>query len=266
MRRFLPSFRRSWSRPLLVTAAAASLLLPFSGGAPTIASAAAPIPTDGAIRPLQADGLTRLALIPGESEARYIMTIQTLGQAPKQAACSTRAVTGEIVLAPDGSVVSEMSKIVLDQRTLKCAAPLRDQQAQNLLQTAQHPMAEFVVKSAPGLSVPLPTGETAFQLVGDQSVRGLVRPNAYDTVASLTPEGMTGTARTTFKMSTFGIKAPSIGPLLQVSDDMIAEVDLKALIAPAAGAVAPAAVPAADPVGDPAPAEETGAPEEEAAP
>jgi hypothetical protein len=262
MRRYLSTLRRSWSRPVLVTAAAASLLLPFAGGAPTIVSAAAPIPAESTLRPLQAEGLTRLALIPGESEARYIMTIQTLGQAPKQAACTTRAVTGEIVLAADGSVISELSKIVLDQRTLKCAAPLRDQQAQNLLQTAQHPMAEFVVKSAPGLSVPLPTGETAFQLVGDQSVRGLVRPNAYDTVANLTPDGMVGTARTTFKMSTFGIKAPSIGPLLQVSDDMIAEVDLKALIGPATGAMAPAAVPATEG----APAEGAPAPEEEAAP
>jgi hypothetical protein len=41
---------------------------------------------------------------------------------------------------------------------------------------------------------------------------------------------------------------------------MIAEVDLKAMIAPAGGAVAPAAAPAAAPVEEPA------APEEEAAP
>lgn len=266
MRGFLTSLGRSRSgdetvragrttRAVLATAIAASLLLPFAGGAPTIVAAAAgPGVTESTVRPAQlTEGMTRLALIPGESEARYIMTITTLGQPPKQAACSTRAVTGEIVLAPDGSVVQELSKIALDQRTLKCAAPLRDAQAQNLLQTKDFPMAEFVIQSAPGLSTPLPTGDTAFQFVGNQSVKGQVRPTAYDTVANLTPEGMVGTARATLKMSQFGITPPSIGPLLQVSDDMIAEVDLKTTIA-SAMAGAPATDPsAADPAAAPAP-------------
>lgn len=223
-------------RAVLATAIAASLLLPFTGGNPTIAAAAGPGVTESAVRPAQlTEGMTRLALIPDENEARYIMTITTLGQPPKQAACTTRAVTGEIVMAADGSIVGELSKIVLDQRTLKCAAPLRDAQAQNLLQTKDHPFAEFAVQSSPGLGAPLPVGETAFQLVGTQSVKGEVRPAVYDTVATLTPEGMVGTARSTLQMSNFGIKPPSIGPLLQVSDDMIAEVDLKTTIA---GAVA----------------------------
>jgi len=249
-------------RAVLATAIAASLLLPFSGGAPTVASAAPPRLADSVVRPAQApDGLTRFSLIPGESEARYIMTIQTLGQPPKQAACATRSVTGEIVMAPDGAIVSEFSKIVVDQRTLKCAAPLRDAQAQTLLQTKDHPLAEFSMNSAPGLGMPLPAGETAFQLVGDQRVRGQVRPAAYDTLATVTPEGMVGTARSTLKMTNFGITPPSIGPLLQVSDDMIAEVDLKTALATAmAGApvIAPDAAPGTEPAAadPPAPAEE----------
>jgi hypothetical protein len=207
--------------------------------------------------------MTRLALIPGENEARYIMTITTLGQPPKQAACTTRSVTGEIVLAADGAVVTELSKIVVDQRTLKCAAPLRDQQAQNLLQTKDHPLAEFAVQSAPGLASPLPTGETAFQFVGQQTVKGTAQPAIYDTLATLTPEGMIGTARSTLKMTSFGITPPSIGPLLKVSDDMVAEVDLKTTIATAvAGSPAAPAEPAVEPAAaDPAvPAEGEDAP------
>ncbi|MCC7367759.1 MAG: YceI family protein [Chloroflexi bacterium] len=245
-------------RAVLATAIAASLLLPFAASGPTVAAAATgPGLAESTARPAQlAEGMTRLALIPGENEARYIMTITTLGQPPKQAACTTRAVTGEIVLAADGSVVQELSKISLDQRTLKCAAPLRDAQAQNLLQTKDFPMAEFIIQSAPGLPAPLPTGDTAFQLIGNQSVKGQVRPTAYDTVANLTPEGMIGTARTTLKMSQFGITPPSIGPLLQVSDDMIAEVDLKTTIASAV-----AGAPAADPsAADPSAADPSAAP------
>jgi polyisoprenoid-binding protein YceI len=258
---------RARSRAILTAAIAASLLLPFASNSATIAAAAAPLSPAATVRTAAAqDGLIHVALIPGESEARYIMTIQTLGQPPKQAACTTRSVTGEIVLNSDGSVVSELSKIVVDQRTLKCAAPLRDQQAQSLLQTAQHPLAEFMVKSTPGIGLPLPEGDAAFQLVGDQTVRGVTQPATYETQATFTPDMMVGKARTTLPMSSFGIKPPSIGPLLQVSDDMIAEVDIKAMIGggPAAGAPAPATDPAtaADPAagdvpaGEPTPAED----------
>jgi polyisoprenoid-binding protein YceI len=253
---------RTRSRAVLSAAIAASLLLPFAGSSATIASASAPLATAAAVRAESADGLLHIGLIPGESEARYIMTITTLGQPPKQAACATRAVTGEIVLNPDGSVVSELSKIVVDQRTLKCAAPLRDQQAQNLLQTAQHPLATFMITSTPGIGLPLPEGDAAFQLVGEQTVRGVTQPATYETTATFKPDMMTGKSRTTLPMSSFGIKPPSIGPLLQVSDEMIAEVDIKAMI----GTPTAAAIPATDPAANPVPAEGEGEPAADAAP
>jgi polyisoprenoid-binding protein YceI len=227
-------------RSLSSLAIAASLLLPFAGGTAPAASAASAVPTATSVRAAESqDGLIHLTLIPGESEARYIMTVSTLGQ-PKAAACATRDVSGEIVLSPDGTVVTELSRITVDQRTLKCQAPLRDNMAQQLLQTAQHPMAEFKIMSAPGLGAPLPVGDAAFQLAGDQTVRGQTRPTVYESNANLTADALVGQARTTFKMTTFGITPPSIGPLIQVSDDMRAEVDIKAMIA------APAADPAAE--------------------
>jgi hypothetical protein len=224
---------------LLASAFAVGLALPFLGGSPTSVSAAD-------------DGLIHMAVKPGETEARYVLTVKTLGQAPKQAACATRAVTGEIVLAPDGSVVPDLSKISVDQRTLKCQAPLRDNMAQTLLQTAQHPMAEFSVTSAPGLGVPLPSGDATFQFVGDQQVRGVSQPTTYDTTANLTSDAMTGQAHANLKMTSFGITPPSIGPLIQVSDDMVAEVDLKMSVGATGAAAAPAEAPAADPATAPA--------------
>lgn len=246
-------------RALVAAALVASVLLPLAGGAATVASAAPTAPASVEYVN-QADGAIRMALVPGESEARYIMTLRTLGQPPKTAVCTTRSVTGEIAMSPDGSILQESSKIVVDQRTLKCQAPLSDARAQTLLQTAQHPFAEFAVKSAPGLGAPLPTGDTAFQLVGDQTVKGQTRPVTYETTGTFTPEGMIGKARTTLPMSSFGITPPSLGPLLQVSDDMIAEVDIKAAMGAAmAGAPALAPAPAAEPAAEEAeaPAEET---------
>jgi hypothetical protein len=241
--------RTGRARAILAAVIAASVLLPYAGESAPVAAAATPPP--GLARAAESpDGLIHLALIPGESEARYVMSVRTLGQAPKAVACATRAVTGEIVMTPEGTIISELSRIALDQRTLKCQAPLRDNMAQQLLRTAEHPTAEFTVQSAPGLGMPLPLGDAAFQLVGDQSVRGLTRPTTYDATANLTPDMMVGQARTSFKMTTFGITPPSIGPLIQVADDMVAEVDLKAAIGSPAGAPSPAAAPA--PVADPA--------------
>jgi hypothetical protein len=241
-------------RALIAAALAASVLLPFSGGPATVASAAPAVPSADLVRAESPDGLIHMALTPGANEARYIMMLSFLGQAPKPAACVTRAVTGEVVMNPDGSVVPELSKISVDQRTLKCQAPLSDSRAQNLLQTAQHPMADFVVQSAPGLSAPLPTGDTAFQFVGTQTVKGQTQPTTYETTANITPDALTGKSRATLKMTSFGITPPNLG-IAQVSDDMTVEIDLKAgIAAPAAGAALPAPAPAA---GEEPAAEET---------
>jgi hypothetical protein len=232
-------------RALVAAALAASMLLPFSGGPASVASAAPAVPAADLVRAESPDGLIHMALTPGANEARYIMMLSFLGQAPKPAACVTRAVTGEVVMNPDGAVVPELSKISVDQRTLYCQSPLSASRAQNLLQTAQHPMAEFVVQSAPGLGAPLPNGDTAFQFVGEQTVKGQTQPTTYETTANLTPDVLTGKARATLRMTSFGITPPNLG-IAQVSDDMTVEIDLNAAIGtPAAGAAMLAPAPTA---------------------
>ncbi|MFN8636308.1 MAG: YceI family protein [Chloroflexota bacterium] len=235
MRQYLPSIgtsgsRITRSRAILAAAVAASLLLPFSGGSATVASAAPTAPSAVTVRAESPDGLVHLALVPGENQAKYILSVSTLGQPAKPAACATKDVTGEIVLNPDGSIAPDLSKVVVDQRTFHCESPLSDTRAQTLLQTDKFPFAEFKITSAPGLGVPLAAGDTAFQLAGDQTVKGVTQPTTYDTTANMTPDEMTGLARTTLKMTSFGITPPSIGPLVRVSDDMVAEVNLKALV------------------------------------
>src|SRR4051794_40071479 len=225
MRRFgLPSpptggRRAAATRMLLATAFAASLSLPFLGGAPPVASAAE-----------SPDGLIHMALKPGESEGRYILGLKLVIGQPKQVACVTRDLTGEIVLTPDGAVVPELSKIVLDQRTLKCESPVSDARVQQVLQTAENPLAEFSVKGMPGLAVPLPAGDATFQMTGDQMVHGTSQPTAYDTTGTLTPDTFVGVARAPLKMSSFGVTAPD-NALYKISDDMVAELRINAAVA-----------------------------------
>lgn len=240
-----PRLARS-TRVLLAASLLSTLALPLGSGAPETAQAATTgsgssitIVSRGAE---SSDGLFHITLIPGASEARYVMTLRTLGQPPKTASCTTRDVSGEIVLTPEGTVVPELSNITVDQRGLKCAAPLRDAQAQQLLQTAQHPIATFVPQQTPGLK--LEPGPQSYQMIGNQTVRGVTQTVAYDTSGTSTMDAFSGPSRAVLKMSDFGIQAPQIGPLLQVADEMTAEVDIQAAISAPAGAAA--AVPAAE--------------------
>jgi hypothetical protein len=197
----------------------ALLGLPLAAGAPQTARA------DDA-----GDGLTHIALTPGASEARFIMQVQTLGQPPKPAACTTRDVTGQIVLTPDGEVVSDQSQVIVNQRSLSCAAPLRNNVAQQILQTDQYPTATFIPRSAPGLTVPLTSGPQTFQMIGEQTVRGVSRPGTYDSTGTTADGAFEGTSRSLLKLSDFGITPPGLGPLLSVADEMTAEIDIKANI------------------------------------
>jgi hypothetical protein len=85
-------------------------------------------------------------------------------------------------------------------------------------------------EQAPGLTVPLPQGDTTLQFIGQQTVHGVTRPAEYATAATFIPADVTGHATTEHNMSTFGLKPPSIPPLIQVDDGMTVEFDFHAAI------------------------------------
>jgi polyisoprenoid-binding protein YceI len=176
------------------------------------------------------DGLVRFNFTPGQSEARFVMQIRTLGQPPKPAACTTRDLTGQLVLTPDGAVVAEQSQVTVNQQSLRCAAPLRDDMTRQILQTDQYPTSTFAPNAVPGLSVPLAAGSQNFQMVGNQTVRGVSQPGIYESTGTVTDGAYEGTSRSMLKLSDFGISPPKLGPLLSVADEMVAEIDIKATV------------------------------------
>ena len=213
------SRRAKVGRAALTVAIVAALGLPLVALAPEAARAAE-----------SQDGLIHIIFTPGASEARYIMQVRTLGQPPKAAVCRTRDLSGELVLTPESTVVSDLSHVTVNQRSLKCDAPLRDEMAQQIMQTSQHPTSTFVAQAAPGLPVPLTPGPQSYQMVGEQIVRGVSRSITYDTSGTSTTELFEGSSRAVMKMSDFGIVPPKLGPLLSVDDEMVAEIDIKASI------------------------------------
>jgi len=162
---------------------------------------AAPVPDTAARVSAGPDGLIHLQLVPGDNELRYIISIRTLGQPMRQSTCATRAVTGELVLTPDGTVVGDQSKFVADMRTLRCSPPLRDGSAQLLLETQKYPVAEATFDQAPGLAVPLPIGDASCQLIGQQSVHGVTRHAVYATAATVGSGDVTGHATSSRRRS-----------------------------------------------------------------
>src|SRR5262249_43066981 len=124
--------------------------------------------------------------------------------------------------------------------------PLRDSNAQALLETQKYPTASATFDQAPGLTVPLPIGDASSPLIGQQTLHGVTRHTEDAATAALSGNDVTGHAITTEKVSHFNIKPPQLGPLLQIQDDMTIEFDFHATISggpPSAAQVDPSRAP-----------------------
>jgi polyisoprenoid-binding protein YceI len=173
-------------------------------------------------------GPLRLVLDPANSEARYRVREQLANISfPTDAVGTTRAISGTIVMEPDGTVVSQESKFIVDLTTLKSDKAQRDRYIQNnTLQTRSYPTAEFIPTKVIELPSPLPTSGTAtFQLAGDLTVHGITRPATWDVTASVDGQGLTGSASTSFTFEDFGMTPPRVPILLSVEDTIKLEVD-----------------------------------------
>ncbi len=173
-------------------------------------------------------GPLHLVLDPAKSEARYRVREQLANISfPTDAVGTTRAISGTIVIEPDGTVVSQESKFTVDLTTLKSDKAQRDRYIQNnTLQTRSYPTAEFIPTQVIGLPSPLPTSGTAtFQLAGDLTVHGTTRPTTWDVTASVDGQGLTGSASTSFTFEDFGMTPPRVPVLLSVEDTIKLEVD-----------------------------------------
>jgi polyisoprenoid-binding protein YceI len=173
-------------------------------------------------------GPLHLALDPAKSEARYRVREQLANISfPTDAVGTTKTISGTIVIDPDGTIVSQESKFVVDLTTLKSDKAQRDRYIQNnTLQTRSYPTAEFVPTKVIGLPSPLPaSGTVTFQLAGDLAAHGMTRPTTWDVTASVDGQGLTGSASTSFTFEDFGMTPPRVPILLSVEDTIKLEVD-----------------------------------------
>jgi polyisoprenoid-binding protein YceI len=164
--------------------------------------------------------------------ARYKVREQLAGiNFPSDAVGTTTAVTGTVVVNPDGTIDSKQSKLVVDLRTLKSDQQLRDGYIQTrTLETEKFPMIEFVPRRADGLPKPLPAGmqaQAGFRLIGDMTLHGVTKEVTWQVVATFGNDLVGGRATTTLTFADFKLTKPSLARLLSVDDRIELEIEFR---------------------------------------
>jgi polyisoprenoid-binding protein YceI len=172
---------------------------------------------------------TRLEVVPSSTAAFRVQEMLVGINFPNEAMGTTDAVTGTLVIGPDGSIVSDQSKLSVDLRTLKSDQDRRDQYIKGrTLEADKFPMADFVPKRIQGLPSPIPAmGVVGIQLTGDLTIHGVTKEVTWNGIASLAKDQIAGHAKTDFTFATFGLTKPMIGILLSVDDKILLELEFR---------------------------------------
>ena len=167
------------------------------------------------------------------TRARYKVREQLAGISfPSDAVGTTEAVTGVIVVKPDGSIDAAQSKLSVDLKTLSSDQQMRDGYVQNrTLETAKFPTMEFVPKRIVGLTAgPLPAGmqaQAGFQLIGDMTLHGVTKEATWNVVATFGNEVVGGRATTTLDFASYGMTKPTLARLMSVDDKIDLEIEFR---------------------------------------
>ena len=165
------------------------------------------------------------------TKARYRVTEQLAGISfPNDAVGTTEAITGTIIVNPDGSFAAG-SKLSVDLRTLSSDQSMRDNYIQNrTLETTKFPMLEVVPKRAVGLPSPLPAGNQAqagFQLIADVTLHGVTKETTWNVVATFGNAAVGGRATTTVDFGSFNMTKPTLARLVSVEDKIHLEIEFR---------------------------------------
>jgi len=168
------------------------------------------------------------------TKATYRVKEQLAGISfPDDAVGSTDAITGSVVILPDGSVDSSKSKLTIDLKQMTSDQAMRDNYIKReTFQTDKFPNAEFVARKLVGVAMPIPapdrpTEQSGFQLIGDLTVHGVTKEVTLNGYATFSKDLISGRAVTEFTFATFGLPKPTLARLLSVDDKIQLEIDFK---------------------------------------
>lgn len=205
--------------PATPTVTATSVVEPTAPlSTPTEASEAADDPSEG---------LVVLAIIPQESEARFIIYELLNGQ-DKNVVGATNQVAGEVAINPDNLSQVQFGVIQINARTLVTDDSRRNNAIRNrILNTDQYEFITFTPTSISGLSGAGEVGKSyTVQITGDLTIRNVTQSVTFE--ATLTAESesrLRGSANATIKRSDFDLIVPSVPFVANVADEVRLELD-----------------------------------------
>ena len=164
------------------------------------------------------------------NEARYRVREQLMGaNLPNDAIGVTKGVTGTILAYPDGRIVKDSSRIVIQVDSLKSDKDRRDGfLRRRTLETEKFPTVELIPTEIRGFNGKLPgSGTATFQLLGGLVIKGVAHPTVWNVTARAEGQDVAGTATTAFTFKDAGLDQPKLPVLLSVSDTIKLEYDFR---------------------------------------
>lgn len=178
--------------------------------------------------PAQLGAASMFVVDASQSEARYIAEEELAGVGANTAIGKTNTIDGAFLFDAEGNPIP-CSTVYVDVRTFESDSSRRDNFLRgNTLQSDQYPLAEFVVTSVEGFTMPADGEETTFTLVGNFTLHGVTKTMAWSVTASKSGDTLKGTAKSQFDMADFNIEKPIVGSVLSIQDTIQLEIDLVA--------------------------------------
>lgn len=195
-----------------------------------------PLPTTAASAPTAAasastNSFRTFAIVPEQTEASYDVQEQFLNQnVPVRAIGKTNVVSGTFRFTADGQPTGEVTKIVVDLRTLTSDSGRRDGAIRSRwLESDTYPYAEFVSTGVDGVPASYTSGQDiTFKLNGTMTIRKITKPMTFDVTGKLDGDTVIGSATTTLLMRDFGFEPPDIAGILKVEDGVNVRINFTA--------------------------------------
>ena len=172
----------------------------------------------------------RFVVAPTGNEARYRVREQLVGRdLPNDVIGVTKDVSGRLLVEPDGTVLRDSSKIVVQVATLKTDQTRRDNYLRrNTLETAKYPTVDVVPQTFSGITSPIAPGTSReFSLVANVTIHGVTRPTTWQVTARAEGKDVVGTAKTAFTFKDFSLEQPRVPIVLSVADTVRLEYDFR---------------------------------------
>lgn len=170
------------------------------------------------------------SLVGEESEARYIIDEELLGQ-PKTVVGTTNAISGELTVDPANPAASFIGPIQIEAGTFVTDSNRRDGAVRRfVLQTSQYQFITFTATAYVGLPDAAAIGdEIQFEVTGDLTVRDITRPAIFIVTMQVVSESeLRGNAATIIVRDDYELRIPAVPSVANVGEEFIVEFDFVA--------------------------------------